>query len=123
MLNQQIRSLRIARNMSQVELAHRLGISKQSVSNWEIDNIQPSVEMLIKLAKIFSVFRIIYPTEKIILCYVKNNILKGCNFKSAVGFYNIAVNLKAIAHTLIGKVDNISVNLNFRLCLAPKNCK
>ena len=55
MLNQQIRSLRIARNMSQVELAHRLGISKQSVSNWENDNIQPSVEMLIKLAKIFSV--------------------------------------------------------------------
>lgn len=55
MLNQQIRSLRIARNMSQVELAHRLGVSKQSVSNWENDNIQPSVEMLIKLAKIFSV--------------------------------------------------------------------
>lgn len=60
MLNQQIRSLRIARNMSQVELAHRLGISKQSVSNWENDNIQPSVEMLIKLAKIFLYPRITF---------------------------------------------------------------
>lgn len=55
MLNQQIRALRIARNMSQVELAHRLGVSKQSVSNWENDNIQPSVEMLVKLAAVFSV--------------------------------------------------------------------
>nr|WP_325241974.1 helix-turn-helix transcriptional regulator [uncultured Oscillibacter sp.] len=41
--------------MSQVELAKRLGVTKQSVSNWENDNIQPSIEMLVKLAAIFSV--------------------------------------------------------------------
>lgn len=41
--------------MSQVELAKLLGVTKQSVSNWENDNIQPSVEMLVKLAKILSV--------------------------------------------------------------------
>lgn len=55
MLNQRIRLLRQARNMSQVELAKRLGVTKQSVSNWENDNIQPSIEMLIKLAEFFSV--------------------------------------------------------------------
>ncbi len=55
MLNQKIRELRQARNMSQVELAKRLGVTKQSVSNWENDNIQPSIEMLAKLARIFSV--------------------------------------------------------------------
>lgn len=55
MLNQQIRALRQARGMSQVELAQRLGVTKQSVSNWENDNIQPSVEMLVKLAGVFSV--------------------------------------------------------------------
>lgn len=37
--------------MSQVTLARRLGVSKQSVSNWENDNIQPSIEMLIKIAE------------------------------------------------------------------------
>lgn len=37
--------------MSQVELARRLGVSKQSVSNWENDNIQPSVDMLVKIAR------------------------------------------------------------------------
>lgn len=55
MLNQRIRLLRQARNMSQVELAGRLGVTKQSVSNWENDNIQPSIEMLTKLAAFFSV--------------------------------------------------------------------
>lgn len=55
MLSQRIRLLRQARNMSQVELAGRLGVTKQSVSNWENDNIQPSIEMLTKLAAFFSV--------------------------------------------------------------------
>jgi len=41
--------------MSQVELARILNVSKQSISNWENDNIQPSVEMLVKLADVFSV--------------------------------------------------------------------
>ena len=40
--------------MSQVELAERLGVTKQSVSNWENDNIQPSIEMLKKLSVVFS---------------------------------------------------------------------
>lgn len=51
MLNENIKNLRLAHNMSQVELAAKLGVSKQSVSNWENDNIQPSVEMLVKIAK------------------------------------------------------------------------
>ena len=54
-LNQQIRALRTARKMSQVELANALGVSKQSVSNWENDNIQPSIEMLVRIAGVFSV--------------------------------------------------------------------
>lgn len=55
MLNERIKELRILNGMSQVDLAARLGISKQSVSNWENDNIQPSIDMLLKLARLFSV--------------------------------------------------------------------
>lgn len=55
MLNQRIRLLRQSRNLSQVELAKRLNVTKQSVSNWENDNIQPSIEMLLKMAEFFSV--------------------------------------------------------------------
>lgn len=55
MLNQKIRELRLLRSISQVELANILGVTKQSVSNWENDNIQPSIEMLIKLSDYFGV--------------------------------------------------------------------
>lgn len=54
MLNQRIRETRLARKMSQVDLANALGVTKQSVSNWENDNIQPSVEMLIRLSQVLS---------------------------------------------------------------------
>ena len=55
MLNERIRKLRQERNWSQVDLAKMLNVTKQSVSNWENDNIQPSIEMLVKLARVFSV--------------------------------------------------------------------
>lgn len=55
MLSRQIHDLRIAMGWSQVELANQLNVSKQTVSNWENDNIQPSINMLIRLSKIFGV--------------------------------------------------------------------
>lgn len=55
MLNDNIKQLRLAHNMTQVELAEKLGVSKQCVSNWENDYIQPSIEMLIKIAEYFKV--------------------------------------------------------------------
>ncbi len=55
MLNEVIKKLRTAHGLTQVELAYALGVSKQCVSNWENDYIQPSIEMLIKIAKYFKV--------------------------------------------------------------------
>ena len=55
MLNEQIKTLRMAQNISQVALAKKLGVSKQSVSNWENNNIQPSIDMLMKIAAFFDV--------------------------------------------------------------------
>lgn len=55
MLGQRICELRTALGWSQVELAKRLGVAKQTVSNWENENIQPSIEMLIRLANLFCV--------------------------------------------------------------------
>ncbi len=55
MLSERIKLLRTARNISQVELAKSLNVTKQSVSNWENDNIQPSIDMLVKIATFFAV--------------------------------------------------------------------
>lgn len=55
MFGNRISNLRISYNWTQVQLAQKLNVSKQTVSNWENNNILPSVDMLIKLSKIFSV--------------------------------------------------------------------
>ena len=53
MLGKRINELRTACGWSQVQLAEKLNISKQTVSNWENENIQPSIDMLVRLAKLF----------------------------------------------------------------------
>ena len=55
MLGEVIKKLRTAHNLSQVQLANGLNVSKQTVSNWENNNILPSIEMLVKTAQFFSV--------------------------------------------------------------------
>lgn len=55
MLSENIKQLRKSFHLNQVELARELGVSKQCVSNWENDNIQPSIDMLTKLSKFFNV--------------------------------------------------------------------
>ena len=54
-LNENIKRLRIARGMNQVEFARLIGVTKQCVSNWENDNIVPSVDMLVKIADLFKI--------------------------------------------------------------------
>ncbi len=54
MLSENIKKLRILRGLSQVDIAKALHVSKQCVSNWESGNIQPSIDMLLKLAEFFN---------------------------------------------------------------------
>ena len=55
MFGDRVKHLRTSHNLSQVQLAEQLKVSKQTVSNWENNNILPSVEMLISIAEYFSV--------------------------------------------------------------------
>lgn len=54
MFGDRISQLRISRNWTQVQLAQIMNVSKQTISNWENNNILPSVEMLVKLSRVFS---------------------------------------------------------------------
>lgn len=54
-LNENIKRLRIASGYNQQQMAKMLGVTKQCVSNWENDNVMPSVEMLVKIAHFYSV--------------------------------------------------------------------
>ena len=55
MFGTRIKYLRQSRELNQVQLADKLGVKKQSISNWENDNIMPSIDMLIKIADFFHV--------------------------------------------------------------------
>lgn len=55
MLGDRIRELRNSRKMSQVDLAKQLHVSKQTISNWENNNVPPSIDTLIRIATFFDV--------------------------------------------------------------------
>ena len=55
MFSERLKELRNTINFTQVDLAKELNVTKQCVSNWENNNIQPSIDMLIKTAKYFNV--------------------------------------------------------------------
>lgn len=55
MFDERLKELRMAQNLNQVELGKILGVSKQCISNWENNNIQPSIDMLVKIAEYFGV--------------------------------------------------------------------
>lgn len=55
MLGARIKELRKEFGLSQVDLASRLEVTKQTISNWENENIQPSIDMLVDLANVFNV--------------------------------------------------------------------
>lgn len=55
MFGERVKTLRLSLGLNQIEFGKKLNVTKQSVSNWENGNIQPSIDMLIKIATVFSV--------------------------------------------------------------------
>ena len=55
MFYERIKELRNSLGINQVEFGKRINVSKQCISNWESGYIQPSIDMLVRIAKTFSV--------------------------------------------------------------------
>lgn len=54
-LGRNIRNLRIARGITQRELAEYLHVSVQAVSKWEMERAYPDIVLLLPIASLFSV--------------------------------------------------------------------
>ena len=54
-LHENIKELRTQYGLNQVQFAQKMNVTKQCVSNWENDNVLPSIEMLKKMADFFHV--------------------------------------------------------------------
>ena len=55
MFGKRLKELRLSEGLNQVQFGKRLYVSKQSVSNWENENILPSVDMLIRICNTYAV--------------------------------------------------------------------
>ncbi|MDO4863791.1 MAG: helix-turn-helix transcriptional regulator [Ruminococcus sp.] len=55
MFYERIKELRNSLGINQVEFGKRICVTKQCISNWESGYIQPSIDMLIRIAETFSV--------------------------------------------------------------------
>lgn len=54
-IGKRLKSLREDRNLTQSDLANKLGLNKGSISAYERDSALPSIEILVSLADIFGV--------------------------------------------------------------------
>ena len=48
-----LKNIRKKRNISQEELAEKVGVSRQSVSKWETSEAYPEMNNILELSKIF----------------------------------------------------------------------
>ena len=53
--SEKLYSLRKSKNLSQDELAEKLGVSRQAISRWEMGTAEPSAQNLIELSNLFGV--------------------------------------------------------------------
>ncbi|MCL2621037.1 MAG: helix-turn-helix domain-containing protein [Defluviitaleaceae bacterium] len=54
-LSEKIQALRKQKGLSQEQLAEMLGVSRQSISKWELDDSTPDIATLVKISEIFGV--------------------------------------------------------------------
>ena len=78
-IGKNIRQLRNAQNMTQDELAERLFVTRQTVSNYETGKSRPDVEMLVKISEILEtdIHQVIYGPEPVKLTKEKKRLLVG----------------------------------------------
>ncbi len=53
-VSRNIKKLRLAQKITQEEMAQKLFVTRQTVSNWEIGKSQPDIDTLIKIAETFN---------------------------------------------------------------------
>ena len=52
---EQIKKLRNKENLTQQQIAEKIGVSRQAISNWENDKNLPDIEMIIFISQTFNI--------------------------------------------------------------------
>ena len=89
MVGKNIKRYRENKKMTQDDLAAKLGVTRQAISNWETEKTQPDIETLQKISQILevSIEEMIYEEKRqttIINNNIFKNVTKGISFGSAL---------------------------------------
>lgn len=93
MVGKNIKKLRTGLNMTQEELAEKISVTRQAVSNWETEKTQPDIETLERISEVLGVTieELIYGKQKSSQGTLEKgkdvmvNVTKGST-KSGIGF-------------------------------------
>ena len=107
LLSKRLRELRITHGISQGELGKTLSVTKQTVSNWENDNIQPSIEMLVKIADYFN---------------ITNDYLLGRSDQEMLNVSGLSPSEKAHIDHIINDIKNLHNDQTFPIKSLTQKC-
>ena len=112
-VSKSIKRLRAQNNMTQEELAEKMHVTRQAVSNWETEKTQPDIDTLNTLADVFNVDvnELIYGNRKVdYQRFQKRYIWTIVVFSIVILAVVIAYALKAVSviGLVIGAVESLS---------------
>ena len=107
MRGKNIKKFRESKKLTQEEMAEKLNVTRQAISNWETEKTQPDIETLQKIAQILeiSVEEIVYGNRRENKTIVNNqtvkNITKGLSFGAALAMVVSYVSWKSIGWAIV----------------------
>ena len=116
MVGKNIKSFREQRKLTQSELAEKLNVTRQAVSNWENEKTEPDIDTLQKIASVLdvSVEELIYGRKREVKMIKKvyhnhnttENVTKGLSFGAALAMIISYVKWQSIGWAIIHGLIN-----------------
>ena len=96
-VGKKIKDLRSAKNITQSELAKRIGVTTSTVSSYEVSERHPSYDVLIKIATFFN---------------VTTDFLLGIGSKDVIDITGLGVKQRTIVNDMINSFKEINYHRN-----------
>ena len=110
-LGKKIMTMRNEKNLSQEQLAEKLNITRQTISNWENGKFYPDIDSLVNLSKFFNVsLDVLLSYDDKVLDYLKDSTDIVKSNKNIL--YAVLLNiLLIIAFIIVGIIFNESASI------------
>lgn len=110
-LGKKIMTMRNEKNLSQEQLAEKLNVTRQTISNWENGKFYPDIDSLVNLSKFFNVsLDVLLSCDDKVLDYLKDSTDIVKSNKNIL--YAVLLNiLLIIAFIIVGIIFNESASI------------